>query len=198
MRLQFSKEHILLCALTISTQFFTPQQVLAAEIEPKIKGTLTICKGGNAQLSATVKEGNDYASFQWQISTDNVHFTDIEGAKSSEYVSQELNSTTYFRVKVQGGETGIEEISDITPVNVVPRPSLAVKAVDAELISNTRLEATLEGGIDCKIQWQISNDAGRTWQNIDNAVGNTFVPSKFSPNVNYRAKAICSGVGCCN
>ncbi|MBK8564657.1 MAG: choice-of-anchor A family protein [Saprospiraceae bacterium] len=60
----------------------------------------TICAGFTHSLSVTASGATAY---QWQISTDNVTFTDISGATSSTYATATLTTTRYFKVKVYNG-----------------------------------------------------------------------------------------------
>lgn len=198
----FKSKTILACG--ILTQIFSINTAYAAEvavIDPKISGVSTVCKGGTSVLEVSIKEGNDYASFQWQISTDNVHFTDIEGATNQRFTTPNLNTTTFFRVSVLGGETGIIESSEVLPITVVAPPSvqLVTEGTNTSNGGDITLKALLNGGVGCSIQWHLSQDNGKTWEVIENETSEFLKVgySKMSNNV-YRAIAKCQGNGCCD
>ncbi len=189
--------------IIVLTQFLSSTTVSAnnAEIDPKINGTTTVCKGGSTVLEVTIKGENEYASYQWQVSTDNVHFSDIEGATNRNFITPSLTTTTYFKVKVLGGETGLEESSEPLPVKVVEHPSVQVVTDKGTICdgTNVTLKAQLNGGVDCKIQWQLSNDNGKSWGNMENETGETLsVKLLKENNSQYRAVAKCNGNGCCD
>jgi hypothetical protein len=187
----------------VLTQFLSISIASAnnAEIDPKINGTATVCKGGSTILEVTIKGENEYASYQWQVSTDNTHFSDIEGATNRNFMTPNLTTTTYFKVKVLGGETGLEESSEPLSVKVVDLPSVQIVS-DEETSKNSNdvvLKAQLNGGIDCKIQWQLSDDNGKSWGNMENETEETLSVKLLKGNNNqYRAVAKCSGNGCCD
>lgn len=168
------------------------------EINPKITGTTTVCKGGSTVLEVSIKEGNEYASFQWQVSEDNIHFIDIEGATNKNFTTPILTHTTYYRVSVLGGETGIVENSEVLPITVIAPPSVQVVPEDKSEQAIT-LKAILNGGVNCTIQWQSSDKEGENWEDLENETAEILKvsASKMTKNT-YRAIAKCKGNGCCN
>jgi len=71
---------------------------------------VAICVSGSAILSVSPSSGWGAANFQWQVSTDNVTFTDINGAVAQTYNTPTITSTTYYRVVIKNsiGITCIE------------------------------------------------------------------------------------------
>lgn len=61
----------------------------------------TICISGSATLSLSPVMNYGVARMQWQISTDNVVFTDVSGATNATFVTPVINTLTYFRVIVK-------------------------------------------------------------------------------------------------
>src|SRR5262249_49324025 len=53
--------------------------------------------------STTVTLAGNTGSIQWQISTDNVTFTDISGQTGQTLTTGNLTATTYYRAKVTSG-----------------------------------------------------------------------------------------------
>jgi len=64
-------------------------------------GDVTVCAG--AANSTTLTLSGAIGSIQWQVSTDNITFTDITGATTSTYVAVNLNATKYYRTVVSSG-----------------------------------------------------------------------------------------------
>jgi hypothetical protein len=68
-----------------------------------VNGAATVCSGTNSTtLTLTAYTG----SIQWQSSTDNVTFTNIAGATSSNYTAVNLTVTKYYRVIVSSASCG--------------------------------------------------------------------------------------------
>ncbi len=61
----------------------------------------TICIIGSANLSLVPAMNYGAAKIQWQISSNNVTFTNIPGATNSTYNTGDLIATTYYRVTIQ-------------------------------------------------------------------------------------------------
>ena len=64
-----------------------------------ISGNSSVCSGSNTTLTLSGYTGN----MQWQSSTNNTTFTDIAGATEATYTTPNLNSTTFYRAKVNVG-----------------------------------------------------------------------------------------------
>ncbi|WP_422360231.1 RHS repeat-associated core domain-containing protein [Reichenbachiella sp.] len=67
-----------------------------------ISGAQTVCFGSSPSLNGANEPtgGDDIYSFQWQTSTDNVNWTDIQSTNSSDYSPASLTASSYFRRKV--------------------------------------------------------------------------------------------------
>jgi len=58
-----------------------------------ISGTNSVCSGSNTTIALSGNTGN----IQWQSSTDNVTFTNINSATSATYTTSNITETTYYR-----------------------------------------------------------------------------------------------------
>jgi gliding motility-associated-like protein len=84
-----------------------------------IAASQTICKGTApaALTSVTAASGGSGTyTYQWQMSTDNITFTDIAGATSAGYAPGDLTATTYYRRKAKDAVT--EDLSNTVTITV--------------------------------------------------------------------------------
>ena len=78
-----------------------------------------ICTTETVNFNTTVTGGTGAATYQWQISTDSLAWTDISGATSATYTTTPLLATRYFRVIVKQGN-GCETASSGIKIVVDP------------------------------------------------------------------------------
>jgi hypothetical protein len=104
---------------TTGSQKITVSPAIANNI---VSGTQQICSGSTpTTLTGTVPTGgNSSYGYQWQISTDNVIFTDITSATSQNYSPTALTQTTYYLRIVTSG--GCIDNSAVVQVTVNPLP----------------------------------------------------------------------------
>jgi hypothetical protein len=90
-----------------------------------ISGSATVCSGNNNN-SLTV---NDYlGSVQWQSSSDNTTYSDINGATSAIYTPVNLTTTTYYRAFITNGScTGAPSTIGTITVKQSPTPTFTVQ-----------------------------------------------------------------------
>ncbi|MGL2964929.1 GEVED domain-containing protein [Flavobacterium sp. RSB2_4_14] len=100
----FATADITYTATAASVGTCTTTNTVAVTYVPLVGGTAsnnqTICGGAPANLTLS---GNVGTGIQWQVSSDNVTFTDITGATTATLLSAQMGSlstTTYYRAKV--------------------------------------------------------------------------------------------------
>ncbi len=97
---------------------FTGGQAMGAQIaEP--------CQ---APAVLTVVGSSDMASFQWQFSTDGLNFSDINGARSADYLPTALTQATHFRRR---GTNDCGLTTESSPVTVTLQSSIGYGTGDA-------------------------------------------------------------------
>lgn len=102
-----------------------------------ISGAATHCSTTN---STTLTVNNAVGDLQWQSSTDNINFTDINGATASSLVVTNLASTTYYRVQATLN-TCIVYATSISII-VAQNPNATVTLNGAACINKTTLTTT--------------------------------------------------------
>ena len=113
-------------------------------------------------------------SIQWQSSTDNLSFTDISGATSTNYSPGALTQTTYYKVVVKSGVCSTATSNTVTIT--VNSASVAGTASSDQTIcyGNSPTVLTL-AGYTGSVQWQSSTD-NSTFTNISGATSSTYSP----------------------
>jgi subtilisin-like proprotein convertase family protein len=88
-----------------------------------VSGATTICNDGfsTANLTATITNGIGCQP-QWQISTDNVSFTDISGATSTSFNTGALSATRYYRARTINCGTGCDAATSSSIAITVTQP----------------------------------------------------------------------------
>ena len=161
-----------------------------------------ICSGGASLLTATVSNGTGTTGSQWQISTDNVTFTDIAGAISTTYSASGLTASRYYRVNITQTGNGCNNASSTTTtITVVADPVITASVPESTVCSggSVVISATYTGGTGtCGIQWQTRTDGVSPWTNIPTGTGNTYTTPALTTSNRYRAVISCSGDGCCD
>jgi gliding motility-associated-like protein len=166
-----------------------------------ISGTQSICSGGNpTTFSNTAASSNATAvSYQWQISTDNINWTDISGATSATFDPPALTLTTYYRRKVNvlvGSTIICQGVTSAITVTVIPDPT--VSSPTGQTIctggSPAPLTVTPSGGISSSYSYQWYNGATL----ISGATASSYTPSAVNGtyycqiNINPAAATGCS------
>jgi hypothetical protein len=87
----------------------------------------TICYGSDASIINSISAASGYPtiSYQWQISSDSIHFSSINGATAINYDPSLLYANTYYRRKAIDGnnDTAISNVVKIT-VNALPTATI--------------------------------------------------------------------------
>lgn len=162
------------------------------------------CIGGISELKVTLKEGVK-ARFQWQKSSDKMHWSNIDKATEAAYTPEaNTPNKAYYRTTITVvGVNSQSIISDVAEVTIAEALSVNVEVAtpNATICLNEKfaLKATTKGGAgDCKLQWQLSKN-NDTWEDIEGENGEKLViGSGLKAELRYRAKFKCSGSGCCD
>ncbi len=160
------------------------------------------CVGGSLTLTAAVTGGAGTLTYQWQSSSDNTTWEDISGANDIVYTPTSTTSgVVYYRLMVRSSASGCSEIStNSATVTIIDKPKVAVTAKSTTVCNGggIQLDATINGGVDCTVQWQNSINGGAAWNDIPGATSNTFTTSTMGQTTKYRVTLSCNGNGCCN
>ncbi|MFA0964662.1 Calx-beta domain-containing protein [Roseivirga sp. BDSF3-8] len=152
-------------------------------------------------ITLIASEGGDGTyDYQWEVSVDNVTFTDIAGATGENYQPEALTQTTYYRRRVTAGSSCGTELSNVLTIEVLPGTSPGTIAGDQTVCFNT-VPATLtsqtdaSGGGSITYQWEESVD-GTLWDEIAGANSPEFTPGALTVSTMYRRKVVYNGGGC--
>jgi gliding motility-associated-like protein len=160
-----------------------------AEIIPYAKtgtvsGDTIVCAGINqVGLKISGQEGR----IQWQMSTDNINFSDIINAKTDSLTVFNLESTHYFRVLLNADNGCNPSIADTFRI-VAPKPSFAgsINGVKEVCAGADSIQLNLTGFIG-EIQWQSSADS-LSFSDISLANDSILAINKLSQSTFYRVK----------
>ena len=103
--------------------------------------------------------------YQWQQSNNNVNYTDIVGANSSNYSIPNLSATTYYRVKVAQDISNLNNpfcssFSDIYTVNFNPSPNSPVSNGNQTICSNQATSLSVSVSANESVNWYDSATNG--------------------------------------
>jgi len=166
----------------------------------------TICSGGDpVAFTQTVAATGLNLTYQWQISTDNVTFTNIAGATTVTYDATTLTQTTWFRRITISTVNGKEcyatsntiqvNVNNINPGSISGNQTICS---GGDPLAFTEINAI--GGGTISYQWQ-SNTTGcsGSWTNIAGATSAIYdAPSGLSVTTYYRrmASSLLNSVAC--
>jgi hypothetical protein len=131
-----------------------------------------VCPGDQFMLEAKTDFKGSEPTFVWQISTDSIHFTDIEGKSTSRIelgTKLEERAPRYYRALVSAGQCQ-SMISDIARIQILSVDGIEPKVQDAMVTAGDSSAVFTsnfqgDGGIySCTWQWS-AND-GATWQTM--------------------------------
>lgn len=148
-----------------------------------------------SQLTAPVG-GTGIYTFQWQSSTNNSTWTNIEGATGEGYSPPALTSQRYYRRAVTSESCGtrytasvrIRVYSQLNPGTIGLAQTICYNAIPAALTQRT---AASGGPGSYTYQWQNSVD-NVNWTNIPGATSTGYAPPALTTNTYYR-RAVTSG-----
>ncbi|MFY7666208.1 beta strand repeat-containing protein, partial [Flavobacterium sp.] len=161
-----------------------------------VSANQTICAGSTPNaITITGQNG----TIQWQVSSDNVAYTDIPGETSSTLSASSigaLTSTRFYRAQMTSGVCPVVNSSVVT-VTVNPQPVAGTVSSDQTICSGTApANITLTGSLG-SIQWQVSTDnnlftniSGQTTATLSGAAIGNLSQTRY-----YRARV--SGIAPC-
>lgn len=173
----------------------TVQPILTIEnnvlVAPQVSN---YCGSGNPGIltGSTPVAGTSELMYQWQRSSDNQNFVNIDGAFSKDYTPGNLQSTVYFRRIAMTGGCGLASVSNSIRLTIIPSltgnsiagpaSTLICKNSKPGLIAGS----TPSGGTGVySYQWQQSVDRV-SFSNISGATGKDFDPPALSATLYYR------------
>ncbi|OCX50389.1 hypothetical protein BEL04_21635 [Mucilaginibacter sp. PPCGB 2223] len=143
----------------------------------------SFCSAGDPAniTGSTPAGGNGTYSYQWQISTDNINFTNITGATAINYDPAAISTTTYYRRVVSSGQCLTPLISSSVAFTMMTPPATPSAPPGATVCQGS--PATLS----------VSNpQSGMTYNWYDSATktnllftGPTFVTAPISANTTF-------------
>jgi hypothetical protein len=161
----------------------------------------TECMGGTKTLVVATKGGKG-TTYQWQVSNDNITWTDVVGQTDTVFVPPStVAGTKFYRTNITSQSTGCGDIqTNGVKVIIVPDPAVnvnvSVSAICAGGTAVLTANVTDPSGT-CAIQWQ-SNNNGTTWNDILNETKPSLTVGALNSTTRYRIILNCSGSGCCD
>lgn len=150
-----------------------PSNVVAISVSPTllagtIDGVQTICTNtipdtlNNVTLASG---GTGTYTYQWQVSEDNVLFTDILNATDEDYVpTSPISVNKYYRRKVTSGTTAPCNVNQtgsvLVSVSQAVVPEVSITADDTTICSNTLVTfnaTAVNGGATPTFEWFVNN-----------------------------------------
>jgi hypothetical protein len=133
-----------------------------------ISANQTICYGG---IPTDIVLSGYIGTIQWQVSTDNINFSDISGATGAVLATGQMSplfsTNGYYRAKVSVGSCFL--YSDNLIVTVYPAILPGTVTSDQNIcLGGTVYDLGVTGNTGSSIQWQISSD-NNTFINITGA-----------------------------
>jgi hypothetical protein len=153
-----------------------------------ISGATTVCSDTN---STTLTLNNSTGDIQWQLSTDNSSFTDINGATSATYTATDLTATSYYRAVVTSGVCSAAT-TDSATITVSPAPVAGTISGATSVCTGTNSTTLTLNGSSGAIQWQSSSN-NITFNDISGATGTNYNVTDLT-NTSYYRVVISSGV----
>jgi hypothetical protein len=165
-------------SVTSNTQTLT---VYPAALAGTISGDGTVCSTTNSKtLTLSEYSGN----IQWQSSSDNTNFTDINSATSATYTATNTTSDTYFRTIVSSGTC--TAISSSVMIGSSPTAVAGTITGAGSVCFGTNSTGLTLTGYTGTIQWQSSDD-NVTFTNIDGETSDTYFAFDLIATTYYRA-----------
>ena len=147
----------------------------ASPVAGSITGASSVCLGSSSTLSLSGFTGN----VQWQSSSDNTIYSNINGATSSTYVTPNLTSTSYYRASVTLGNCATvftpSFTVSITPASISPIGATACGSSSVVLSANSECPLS-----NSNIQWFASPTGGQPL-----ATGNNFTTPVLNSTTTY-------------
>jgi hypothetical protein len=135
-----------------------------------VAGTISANKSICTGTSTTVRLTGATGTIQWQVSSDNITFTDIPGATNDVYNTGVLTQTRYYRAIVTAVGCSSTTTSSVTTVTVSSQAVIGSVSSNETICSGTStvLSAT---GVTGTPRWQQSPDGVSNWMNTTTGTG---------------------------
>lgn len=163
--------------------------------------TVTFCGNGDPAVitGSTPTGGDNTYAYQWQSSTDNTNWNDINGANVIDYDPPAISITTYYRRSLTSGSCGTASYSNVVTITVQPPLSANTITAPATTTFCGNGDATLitgstpAGGNGVYVfQWQRSTDS-TNWTDIGGAAGISYDPPSAGVGTVYYRRLVTSG-----
>ena len=155
--------------------------------------TTPICFMSSAHMRVEVSGGGNPYTFQWQQSSDSIHFTDISNGTSSNYATSALTSGTYYyRCIVTSTKCGIySRMSNVIRVDVFealsPGTIIGIDSTCYGYAPNGELTIqTVPTGVDGNYSYQWQQRTTAEWEDILDANQTTYTPIALFEPTEYR------------
>lgn len=157
------------------------------------------CVGGNQQMTFAISGGTGNITYQWQVSSDGINFTDVPGANSTIFTPPSATpATSYYRVVISSDVNGCGPVTSTAAAAVVMAdPVVSVSAIKDVICEgeSASLTAAVSGGSGTTTyQWQSSTD-GSTWQDVSGATTDILTTPYLTVSTQYRV-IVKQGSGC--
>jgi hypothetical protein len=146
--------------------------------------------------------GNGAYIFQWQSSSDNLNWTNIQGAIAQSYSPPALTKNTWYRRHITSGTFGGLDSNPVlvtvyglfTPGSAGSAQTICYNTVPAAL---SQITAPSGGSGSYAYQWQSSQD-NVTWTNISNASLSSYTPVSLTATTWFRRNVTSGNCGTLN
>ncbi|RYD95208.1 MAG: T9SS type A sorting domain-containing protein, partial [Sphingobacteriales bacterium] len=180
------------------TQTVTVSFVVAAGTAPTVTApaATAVCAGSPASFTVTTS-GAAATGFQWQVSTDlGVTYTNIAGATTATYTiaaTTAAQNNNRYRVIVTGQCGTATSAAAILTVNAAP--VITAQPQNTTVCAGTAATFSVTAtGAGLSYQWQLSTDAGVTYNNVAGATSASItVPAVTAAQQGHRYRVIVSG-----
>ena len=164
-----------------------PSSIIYVTVDAEsVAGRLTASLQEIGYSKSTVLTLANYTgTVYWQSSTDNITYADIENASGSSYTASGLTANTYYRARVQSGES---DVVTSTTVYITVDANTVAGAVTADttlIRYNTAPTLNVSGNIGTTFQWQ-SSATDDNYVDIEGATSVPFTPNAITTNTYYR------------
>lgn len=165
----------------------------AGEINPPS----AICSGTTTvlTLSGLFSGGDNIFTYQWQDSTENGNWTDIDGAESITLTTGPLTVDHWYRIKAANATCATTLTSAAVQVHVFSRMiPPAIITLDTTICNNTpvTLSATLatsEAGNPVTHRWQYRALGYTEWTTVDGDFANPYTTDSLTDTTEFRVMA---------
>lgn len=174
-----------------ATTSVTTVTVNSVSVAGSITGTSTICSG----TTTTLTLGGYTGTIQWQTSSNNSIWNDINGATLASYTTPALTADTYYRAVVTNGVCA-SQTTAVTTVSVDPALVAGNISGATTVCTGTNSTTLTLSGSSGNIQWQSSTD-GSTFTDITGETSTTYTATNLTSTTYYRVHitgGVCTAV----